>query len=56
MYASLIPNKTYEHNGMCITADYSFIRSTPHALFGKLFYQFHLCYANVSFDIKFATR
>ncbi len=22
MYASLIPNQTFEHNGFCITADY----------------------------------
>ena len=35
MYASLIPNKTYEISGKCITADYSFLRSTPQALYGK---------------------
>lgn len=33
MYASMIPNKTYERSGMCVTADYSFVRSTPHALY-----------------------
>lgn len=34
MYASMIPNMTHMHLGMCVTSDYSFIRSTPQALYG----------------------
>ena len=51
MYASLIPNKTYEHSGMCVTADYSFLRSTPNALYGILYIPHNQLHSTVSSNI-----